>query len=60
MHNTSPPEYETMRTRLARLGAALDKWSAEQRLRKWAGNLADGTPSDQVNPTVLGRSDSNR
>jgi hypothetical protein len=45
---------------LARVGAAIDKWGAEQRLRKWARDLAGGEPSDQVTGPLLGRSAENR
>jgi hypothetical protein len=43
---------------LARVGAAIDKWAAEQRLRKWAKSLADdaNSPPDQVKGDLLGRS----
>jgi hypothetical protein len=39
---------------LARVGAALDRWAAEQRLREWAKNIAAG-PSDPDNRPILGR-----
>jgi hypothetical protein len=40
---------------LARVGAALDKWAAEQRLREWAKNIA-ANPSDRDNRPILERS----
>jgi hypothetical protein len=60
MRNTSRREDETMSEALARVGAAIDKWGAEQRLRKWAKDLAGGEPSDQVTGPLLGRSAENR
>jgi hypothetical protein len=52
MRKTLPDE--TMREALDRVGAALDKWGAEQRLRKWAKNLADGAdyPSEVTRPLL--------
>jgi len=60
MRRTLPDE--TMREALDRVGAALDKWGAEQRLRKWAKNLANGAddPSDQATRPLLGSSAGNR
>ena len=58
MRNTSRDD-ETMGEALARVGAAIDKWGAEQRLRKWAKNIADGA-ADQVKGDLLGRSAENR
>ena len=53
MRNTSRDD-ETMSEALARVGAALDRWAAEQRLREWAKNIAAG-PSDPDNRPILGR-----
>jgi hypothetical protein len=40
---------------LARVGAALDKWAAEQRLRSWARSLAAAEDSpDRVTGPLLG------
>ena len=59
MRKTLPDE--TMREALDRVGAALDKWGAEQRLRKCAKGLADGEdPPDQATRPLLGRSAENR
>jgi hypothetical protein len=59
MRKTLPDE--TMREALDRVGAALDRWGAEQRLRKWARGLADGENSlDQATRPLLGRGAENR
>jgi hypothetical protein len=51
-----------MREALDRVGAALDRWGAEQRLRKWAlaiGEVETSIP-DQATRPLLGRSAENR
>jgi hypothetical protein len=62
MRKTLPDE--TIREALDRVGAALDKWGAEQRLRKWARNIAAGeveaSTSDQATRPLLGRGAENR
>ena len=45
---------ETMSEALARVGAALDKWAAEQRLRSWARSLAGEDSPERVTGPLLG------
>jgi len=49
-----------MREALDRVGAALDKWGAEQRLRKWALAIGEFEAPDQATRPLLGRSAENR
>jgi hypothetical protein len=44
---------------LARVGAALDRWAAEQRLREWARNIAANPPARDNRP-ILERDTKNR
>jgi hypothetical protein len=46
---------ETMSEALARVGRALDRWAAEQRLREWAKNIAADPPARDNRP-ILERS----